>query len=167
MNQLYSLQMHYVWKPLLYFWDQRVGELRKAGTGTQKRPYNTAQCYWKCSIFLIIFLLTTKIRFWLACYTKRHFIKWEKIIEFSETNTEIPPNWQHKSQKKKKSMFLHNTSQSLQQYGEKHQENFCCKFLSYKKFLHLGHWPSKQESTDVKNHEVIIKWRTMAYYKKK
>ena len=47
-------------------------------------------------------------------------------------------------------MFLHNTSQSLQQYGEKHQENFCCKFLSYKKFLHLGHWPSKQESTDVK-----------------
>ena len=100
MNQLYSLQMHYIWKPLLYFWDQRVGELRKAGTGTQKRPYNTAQCYWKCSIFLIIFWLTTKIRF-----SKRHFIKWEKIIEFSETNTEIPPNWQHKSQKKKNQCF--------------------------------------------------------------
>ena len=33
----------------LYFGhrDQRVKELRKAGTGTQKRPYNTAQCYWK------------------------------------------------------------------------------------------------------------------------
>ena len=58
MNQLYSLQMHYIWKSFfLYFGDedQRVEELRKAGTGTQKRPYNTAQCYWKCSIFLIIF----------------------------------------------------------------------------------------------------------------
>ena len=74
--------------------------------------------------------------------------------------------------KEKKSMFFYIIP-ALQQpvfsnkKGEKHQENFCCKFLSYKKFLHLGHWPSKQESTDVKNHEVIIKWRTMAYYKKK
>ena len=57
--------------------------------------------------------------------------------------------------KEKKSMFFYIIP-ALQQpvfsnkKGEKHQENFCCKFLSYKKFLHLGHWPSKQESTDVK-----------------
>ena len=52
MNQLYYIIFG---KFFLYFGDQRVGELRKAGTGTQKRPYNTAQCYLKCSILLIIF----------------------------------------------------------------------------------------------------------------
>ena len=58
-STLSFLQMHYIWKPFfLYFGDedQRVEELRKTGTGTQKKkPYNTAQCYWKFSIFLIIF----------------------------------------------------------------------------------------------------------------
>ena len=56
-STLFSPNALYLETYFLYFGDedQRVEELRKAGTGTQKRPYNTAQCYWKCSIFLIIF----------------------------------------------------------------------------------------------------------------
>ena len=50
---------------------------------------------------------------------------------------QIPPDWQHKSQKKKNQWFFYIIlgASFTTIWGKKHQENFCCKFLSYKKIL--------------------------------